>query len=376
MKKILLVFGTRPEAIKMAPVYAELKKLSGLFQTAVCVTAQHRQMLDQVLDFFSIVPDYDLNLMKAGQSLNDVQASVLIALKPVLEEFRPDLVLVHGDTTTTMAASLAAFYEQIPVGHIEAGLRSHDKYAPYPEEINRQVTTRIAEYHFAPTFRAKQNLLDERIAEEQVLVTGNTVVDALFAGLEILKTSESAAIEKLTRLLDTSKRMVLITAHRRENFGDAFENMCQAMLEISYREDVQLVFPVHLNPNVRNTVFRMLEKRPNILLLEPQPYEAFLFLMKRAAIILTDSGGIQEEAPSLGIPVLVMRDNTERPEGVESGVVKLVGTKREVIVKEAMALLDDADYYTSISQKANPFGDGTAAFKIAEFLSYKLTDKA
>jgi len=372
MKKILLVFGTRPEAIKMAPVYAELKKHADWFLTRVCVTAQHREMLDQVLDFFSITPDYDLNLMKAGQSLNQIQAAVLTALKPVLEEFKPDLVLVHGDTTTTMATSLAAFYERIPVGHVEAGLRSFNKYAPYPEEINRQVTTRIAEYHFAPTALSRQNLLNEHIEEKNILVSGNTVIDALFDGLEILKTRNSDAIERLKPLLDPGKKMVLITAHRRENFGDAFEQMCQAMLEISQRPDVLLIFPVHMNPNVRETVYRYLGNQPNIVLIEPQPYEAFLYLMQQATIILTDSGGIQEEAPSLGIPVLVMRDNTERPEGVDAGVVKLVGTRKEAIVTEAFALLDDNAYYASISQKTNPFGDGQAATKIVAYIHQHL----
>jgi len=369
MKKILLVFGTRPEAIKMAPVYAELKKHTVLFDTRVCVTAQHREMLDQVLDFFSIKTDYDLNLMKAGQSLNQIQASVMIALKPILEEFRPDLVLVHGDTTTTMAASLSAFYERIPVGHVEAGLRSFNKYAPYPEEINRQVTTRIASYHFAPTELARQNLLNEHIADAAILVSGNTVIDALFSGLSILNHRHSPAIELIKPLLDTSRKIILITAHRRENFGDAFENMCQAMLAISKRTDVQLVFPVHMNPNVREIVFRLLGNQPNIVLIEPQPYEAFLYLMQQATLILTDSGGIQEEAPSLGIPVLVMRDNTERPEGVDAGVVKLVGTSKEAIIAEAFALLDDNAYYTTISQKANPFGDGFAARKIVDFIA-------
>ena len=352
----------------MAPVYAELKRNTDFFHTAVCVTAQHREMLDQVLDFFNIIPDFDLNLMKAGQSLNQVQSSVLMNLKPVLESYAPDLVLVHGDTTTTMAASMAAFYERIPVGHVEAGLRSFNKFSPYPEEINREITSKLADYHFAPTSWARQNLLNEKIESKKVIVTGNTVVDALFKGLEILKNRDSQAIETLKPLLNEKKQLILITGHRRENFGEGFENISQAILELSQRKDVQIVFPVHLNPKVKEVMHRKLSHSKTVLLLEPQPYEAFLYLMQKAKIILTDSGGIQEEAPSLGKPVLVMRDTTERPEGVSSGVVKLVGTNKNTIVKECTALLDDPTYYASISRIGNPFGDGKASKRIVDFL--------
>ncbi len=366
-KRILLVFGTRPEAIKMVPVITALKHKTNQFIVKVCVTAQHRKMLDQVLDFFSVVPDYDLNLMQANQSLNQITSRVLTEIKPVFEDYKPHCVLVHGDTTTSMASSLAAFYERVPVGHIEAGLRSFNKYSPFPEELNRSITTRIATWHFAPTNWARENLRRELVRDEDILVTGNTVIDALLMGL--LKLNDRSSGYGILEIVNKASRLILVTAHRRENFGAGFESMCAALLQIAALPNVQIVLPVHPNPNVLEVVNRMLAGVSNIVLIEPQPYEEFIRLMQASHIILTDSGGIQEEAPSLGKPVLVMRESTERPEGIDAGVVKLVGTATASIVDEVRKLLTDPDYYSQMTQKPNPFGDGHAAGRIAEYLT-------
>lgn len=383
MKKILSIFGTRPEAIKMAPVIKELEKHPELFASRVCVTAQHRQMLDQVLHLFEIVPDHDLDIMKPGQDLFDITSNVLQGLKGVLEKERPDMVLVHGDTTTTMAASLAAYYLRIPVGHVEAGLRTHNKFAPFPEEINRHITGVIADVHFAPTPWAQDNLLREGVDPATIHVTGNTVIDALLAVVEKVRQPENEA-EILEYLLPrfrnnssllssfSSSRMILVTGHRRENFGSGFENICLALAEIAVEyPDVEIVYPVHLNPNVQEPVKRILGdgKLKNIHLIEPVDYLPFIWLMDRSYLIITDSGGVQEEAPSLGKPVLVMRETTERPEAVEAGTVKLVGTDRDRIVAEARLLLEDSRAYEQMSQAHNPYGDGKAASRIAKVLS-------
>jgi UDP-N-acetylglucosamine 2-epimerase (non-hydrolysing) len=362
MKHILAVFGTRPEAIKMAPVVNALKK-SGTVKVSVCVTAQHRQMLDQVLKLFNIAPDIDLNLMQPKQDLSDITSRVILGMRDVLAIQKPDMVLVHGDTTTTMAASLAAFYAKIPVGHVEAGLRTGDKYAPWPEEMNRKLAGSIADIHFAPTESARQNLLKENIADNTIHVTGNTVIDAL---LDVAERSESAAKQFK---LDDSKKIILVTGHRRENFGAGFENICNALLRLAVRGDVQIVYPVHLNPNVQEPVKRLLGNHPSIQLIEPCDYLPFVYLMKRSHIILTDSGGIQEEAPSLGKPVLVMRDVTERPEAVAAGTVKLVGTDEARIVATATELLDDEKVYNAMAKATNPYGDGKAAARIAKVLA-------
>ncbi len=379
-KKILIVFGTRPEAIKMAPVVKAFQNEKDNFDTRVCVTAQHREMLDQVLRIFEIVPDYDLNIMKAGQDLYDISARVLLEMRPVLREYRPDVVLVHGDTTTSSMAALAAFYEQIPVGHVEAGLRTHNIYSPWPEEINRQITGRIATYHFAPTELAKKNLLNENVKPENIFVTGNTVIDALFFALDKIKGSESLQVElknkiegfgypNIERLDQNERKLILITGHRRENFGEGFVNMCEAMKEIALKNpQFDLVYPVHLNPNVQKPVHEILGNISNIYLIQPLEYLPFLFLMEKSYLVLTDSGGIQEEAPSLGKPVLVMRDTTERPEAVDAGTVKLVGTNYDLIVKEVSRLLDDGAYYKSMAQAHNPYGDGLACERIIEFI--------
>ena len=363
--KVLIVFGTRPEAIKMAPV---VKTLATKLDVSVCVTAQHREMLDQVLDLFEIMPDHDLDIMKPGQDLYDVTSNVLLGMKSVLREEKPDVVLVHGDTTTTMATSLAAFYQQIPVGHVEAGLRTHDIYSPFPEEVNRQITSRIAKYHFAPTEQAKKNLLAEQVAEVDVIVTGNTVIDALLAVVEKSKTVEfsEALLAKLPFLKkNVVSRMVLVTGHRRENFGQGFEEICQALADLStIHSDVQFVYPVHLNPNVCEPVNRILSGVDNVHLIEPQDYLPFVKLMDASTIILTDSGGIQEEAPSLGKPVLVMRNTTERPEAVEAGTVKLVGANRKNIVQAVDTLLTDNEVYKLMARAHNPYGDGDASTKI------------
>lgn len=376
MKSILLVFGTRPEAIKMAPVYEVLNKTPGL-DVRVAVTAQHREMLDQVLSLFEIVPNYDLNLMKPGQGLTEITTSVLSGLKPILEEFSPDLMLVHGDTTTTLSASLAAYYQQIAVGHVEAGLRTGNIYSPWPEEINRKVTSTITQLHFAPTQKAADNLNAEGVNTASVSITGNTVIDALLdvVGRLEVDPDQGAAFDAEFGL-DASKRMILVTGHRRESFGGGFQRICDALAQLAQRDDVQIIYPVHLNPNVKGPVETSLGHRDRVHLIAPQEYLPFVHLMRRADIILTDSGGVQEEAPSLGKPVLVMRDTTERPEAVEAGTVKLVATDTDLIVREASALLDDADAYAAMSHAHNPYGDGLASQRICDaVLSFFETQK-
>lgn len=380
MKTIMLVFGTRPEAIKMAPLVKEFRKYPDTFKTIVCVTGQHREMLDQVLHLFEIVPDYDLNIMKQGQDLYDVTSRVLTGLRDILKEVVPDVVLVHGDTTTSTTAALAAFYQQIPVGHVEAGLRTHNIYSPWPEEMNRQITGRIANYHFCPTSLSKQNLLDEGIQKEKILITGNTVIDALYAVVEKIKTDENLHVELKGVLLSAgynvnrlqnSKKLVLITGHRRENFGDGFINMCKAIKALTEKyPKVDFVYPMHLNPNVRKPIHEIFgeEQQPNMFFIEPLEYLSFVYLMEQSTIVLTDSGGIQEEAPGLGKPVLVMRDTTERPEALEAGTVKLVGTDYEKIISEVSHLMDDMQYYNSMSQATNPYGDGEACKRIVKHL--------
>jgi len=377
-KKIMLVFGTRPEAIKMAPLVKEFLRYPEKFETVVCVTGQHREMLDQVLRIFDIQPDYDLNIMKQGQDLYDVTARVLRGMRNVLRKVLPDVVLVHGDTTTSTAAALAAFYQQIPVGHIEAGLRTHDIYSPWPEEMNRQITSRIATYHFSPTPLSKQNLLAEGIKEEQIVVTGNTVIDALYRVVDHIKKNLKldAELESLlkqagydvTRLKE-GKKLVLITGHRRENFGEGFVHICTAIKDLTKKyPDVDFVYPMHLNPNVRKPIHEVFEDNlsglGNMFFIEPLEYLSFVYLMEKSNIVLTDSGGIQEEAPGLGKPVLVMRDTTERPEALEAGTVKLVGTSYDKIVNEVSALLENQDYYNKMSKAINPYGDGKACGRI------------
>ena len=369
MKKALVVFGTRPEAIKMAPVVMALKQDFG-GDVRVCVTAQHRQMLDQVLSLFGIVPEYDLNLMKPGQDLTDITASILLAMRQVLDDFVPDVVLVHGDTTTTFAASLAAYYKKIPVAHVEAGLRTGNIYSPWPEEMNRKLAGSIAAFHFAPTEISRNNLLCESIAADSIHVTGNTVIDAL---LDVVKKVDSdqvlkAGLEGRFTFLNPEKRLVLITGHRRENFGKGFEGICRALSKLAERSDVELVYPVHLNPNVQEPVRRMLGNRPNVHLIEPLDYLPFVYLMNIAYLIITDSGGIQEEAPSLGKPVLVIRDTTERPEAVAAGTVKLVGTDSDNIYQHAIDLLDSSEAYGEMAFAHNPYGDGRASHRIVEIL--------
>lgn len=379
MKKIMLVFGTRPEAIKMAPLVKEFQKHPEEFQTIVCVTGQHRQMLDQVLQIFDITPDYDLNIMKQGQDLYDVTARVLTGMREVLKEAQPDVVLVHGDTTTSTAAALAAFYQQIPVGHVEAGLRTHNIYSPWPEEMNRQLTGRMAAYNFAPTPLSRQNLLNEGISEEKIEVTGNTVIDALYWVVNKMK-CDSALSELLsTELLkagydvNRNRRLVLITGHRRENFGDGFISMCNAIKTLTEKyPEVDFVYPMHLNPNVRKPIHEVfgedLSNLGNMFFIEPLEYLSFVYLMEKSTIVLTDSGGIQEEAPGLGKPVLVMRDTTERPEALSAGTVKLVGTDFDKIVNEVSALLDNQAHYDAMSQAVNPYGDGLACSRIINIL--------
>ena len=369
MKKALVVFGTRPEAIKMAPVVKQMREhFSG--DVRVCVTAQHRQMLDQVLSLFGIVPKYDLNLMKPGQDLTDITANVLTALRGVLEDFSPDVVLVHGDTTTTFAASLAAYYKKIPVAHVEAGLRTGNPYSPWPEEMNRKLAGAIAAFHFAPTANSRDNLLRESVRAESIFVTGNTVIDAL---LDVVKKIDSdhelkAILEQQFAFLNSGKRIILITGHRRENFGKGFEEICNALARLAARGDVELVYPVHLNPNVQEPVRRLLGAIPNVHLIEPLDYLPFIYLMNRSYLIITDSGGVQEEAPSLGKPVLVIRDTTERPEALEAGTVKLVGTDAKRIVREMNVLLDDTAAYQLMAFAHNPYGDGNAAKRIVDIL--------
>ena len=382
MKKVMLVFGTRPEAIKMAPLIKEFQKYPNEFLTVICVTGQHREMLDQVLNIFEIVPDYDLNIMKQGQDLYDVTARVLTGMRDVLKEAEPDVVFVHGDTTTSMATALATFYQQIPVGHVEAGLRTHNIYSPWPEEMNRQLTGRIATYHFSPTLLSKQNLLNEGIGEDNIVVTGNTVIDALYMVVEKIKTDKKLNSELELALnkagynvnrLQNEKKMVLVTGHRRENFGNGFISMCHAIraLREKYLE-VDFVYPMHLNPNVRSAIHEVfgdnLSGLSNMFFIEPLEYLSFVCLMEKATVVLTDSGGIQEEAPALGKPVLVMRNTTERPEALEAGTAKLVGTNYDRIVNEVSALLDNRDYYDQRSQAVNPYGDGFACRRIVEVL--------
>jgi UDP-N-acetylglucosamine 2-epimerase (non-hydrolysing) len=369
MKTVLIVFGTRPEAIKMAPVVSELRR-SAVLNVRVCVTAQHREMLDQVLRLFDITPDYDLNLMRAGQDLSDITARVISEMRPVLADCRPDLVLVHGDTTTAMAAALAAFYARVPVGHVEAGLRTNDIYSPWPEEMNRRLVGRLATLHFAPTTLSEAALLAEGIAADAIHVTGNTVIDALLDVVARLDTDASLVgeLDERFAFLDRSKPLVLVTGHRRENFGGGFENICMALRELAGRSDINIVYPVHLNPNVQEPVNRLLRDARNVYLIDPLEYLPFTYLMKRAAIVLTDSGGIQEEAPSLGKPVLVMRDNTERPEAVQAGTVRLVGTDAARIVENVTALLDDAALYATMAAAHNPYGDGRASKRIRAVL--------
>ena len=382
MKKIMLVFGTRPEAIKMAPLVKEFQKHSDKFETVVCVTGQHREMLDQVLHIFEITPDYDLNIMKQGQDLYDVTARVLTGMRDVLKEVQPDIVLVHGDTTTSTAAALAAFYQQIPVGHVEAGLRTHNIYSPWPEEMNRQITGRIATYHLSPTPLSKQNLLAEGVKEEQITVTGNTVIDALYMVVEKIKQDKAldAELEGQLKLagydvnrLSEGRRLVLITGHRRENFGDGFINMCTAIKDLTKKyPEVDFVYPMHLNPNVRKPIHEVfgtdLSNLGNMFFIEPLEYLSFVYLMEKSSVVLTDSGGIQEEAPGLGKPVLVMRDTTERPEALEAGTVKLVGTDYNMIVNEVSLLLDDKEAYEKMSKAVNPYGDGKACGRVLKFL--------
>lgn len=367
-KKNLIIFGTRPEAIKMAPLVKEFSKNSK-FITKVCVTAQHREMLDQVLDFFEIKPDYDLNIMKPGQNLYSLTADILTGLKPILEEFQPDFVYVHGDTTTTMAASIASFYSGAKICHVEAGLRTFNKYAPFPEEINRTITGHIADFHFAPTQKSFLNLRNENISESNIVVTGNTVIDALFESIKRVDTLHDPEIENLKTTIDFSKRIVLVTGHRRENHGQGFINICEALKDIAeLTENVQIIYPVHLNPKVQKPVYDILSGINNIKLIAPLAYPAFVWLMNKAELVITDSGGVQEEAPSLGKPVLVMRDTTERPEAVEAGTVILVGTNKDKIVKETLNLLKNSALYKQMSKLHNPYGDGNACKKIVAFI--------
>ena len=378
MKKILLAFGTRPEAIKMAPLVKEFQKRVAQFETIVCVTGQHREMQDQVLTIFYIKPDYDLNIMKQGQDLYDVTARVLIGMRDVLKDVNPDVVLVHGDTTTSMAVALAAFYQQIPVGHVEAGLRTNDIYSPWPEEMNRQITGRIATYDFAPTLLSKKNLLKENVPEDKIIVTGNTVIDALYWVVDKIKNDKALDIELDMELkcagydvgrLSNGKKLVLITGHRRENFGEGFIRMCNAIKTLTEKyPEVDFVYPMHLNPNVRKPIHEVFGKDlsdlDNMFFIEPLEYLVFVSLMEKSSIVLTDSGGIQEEAPGLGKPVLVMRNTTERPEALDAGTVKLVGTDYDKIVGEVSRLLDDETYYNQMSHAVNPYGDGLACERI------------
>jgi len=368
MKKILLIFGTRPEAIKMAPLVKEFQKHPELFETKVCVTAQHREMLDQVLEFFEIIPHYDLDLMKPGQNLYGLTATIIESLKPILEGFEPDYVFVHGDTTTTMAGSIASFYSGAKVCHVEAGLRTNNKLSPFPEEINRQITGRICDYHFAPTEASKKNLLKENISENSILVTGNTVIDALLKSVEKVNENPSQLILDLSQQIG-DKEVVLVTGHRRENHGAGFERICKALKTIAQDDKERLIiYPVHLNPKVQEPVNRILSEVSNVILIDPLAYQDFIWLMNRSKIIITDSGGVQEEAPSLGKPVLVMRDTTERPEAVDAGTVVLVGTNEDLIVLKAFDLLKNENNFIRMSKLHNPYGDGFASKKIVEFI--------
>lgn len=382
MKTIMLVFGTRPEAIKMCPLVKEFQKYPNDFRTIVCVTGQHREMLDQVLQIFDVTPDYDLNIMKQGQDLYDVTSRVLLGMRDVLKQEQPDVVFVHGDTTTSTAAAIAAFYQQIPVAHVEAGLRTHNIYSPWPEEMNRQITSRIATYNYAPTPLSRQNLLQENVCDDTITVTGNTVIDALYMVVDQIKQNqqlgEQLAQNILTAGYDVNrlnhdKKMVLITGHRRENFGDGFINMCTAIKDLTQKyPDVDFIYPMHLNPNVRKPIHEVfgedLNDVGNMFFIEPLEYLNFVYLMEKCTIVLTDSGGIQEEAPGLGKPVLVMRDTTERPEAVDAGTVKLVGTDYQKIVDNVSRLLDDIEYYNTMSKAVNPYGDGKACERIVNKL--------
>jgi len=382
MKTVLLVFGTRPEAIKMAPLVKEFQKYANAFKTIVCVTGQHRQMLDQVLEIFGITPDFDLNIMKLGQDLYDVTSKVLIGMRSVLDAAQPDIVLVHGDTTTSTAAALAAFYKQIPVGHIEAGLRTYNIYSPWPEEMNRQITGRIATFNFAPTKLSSQNLIQENIKENKIVITGNTVIDALYWVLGKIKNNPNL-IKALQTILNSAgynvdrlekgKKLILITGHRRENFGEGFISMCEAIKTLTEKyQDVDFVYPMHLNPNVRKPIYSVfgnnLNGLENMFFIEPLEYMSFIYLMEKSYIVLTDSGGIQEEAPGLGKPVLVMRDTTERPEALQAGTVKLIGTGYDKILDEVSTLLDNDSYYEAMSKAVNPYGDGNASYRIVKHL--------
>ncbi|UOB52346.1 non-hydrolyzing UDP-N-acetylglucosamine 2-epimerase [Acinetobacter junii] len=375
MKKVLLVFGTRPEAIKMAPLALKLKAFDQFFETKVCVTGQHRQMLDQVLDLFNLKPDFDLNLMKPGQTLSDVTSGVLKGLEQVFAEWMPDLLLVHGDTATTFAASLAGYYHKIKIGHVEAGLRTGDLYSPWPEEANRQLTGVLANYHFAPTQSSYQNLINESVNSATVVITGNTVIDALLQ-VKTKVEQEQQLLQKFEQefsFLDKSKKLILVTGHRRENFGQGFLNICTALANLAKKyPDIQIVYPVHLNPNVQQPVNELLANIDNVYLIAPQDYLPFVYLMNRSYLILTDSGGIQEEAPSLGKPVLVMRDTTERPEAVEAGTVRLVGTDVNAIQGAVSELLENTIIYDSMAEAHNPYGDGTACQQIIDFLKVNL----
>jgi len=375
MRKILIVFGTRPEAIKMAPLVKEFEKNDDTFDMKVCVTAQHREMLDQVMELFEITPDYDLNIMKAGQDLYDVTSKVLLGMREVLNEFSPDIVLVHGDTTTTISTTLAAFYQKIPVGHVEAGLRTGDIYSPWPEEANRLLTTQITKYHFAPTLTNKANLLNEHINEHDIIVTGNTVIDSLFMTIDKINDTKELReeievnISSLGYSYNENRRLILVTGHRRENFGDGFLNICTGLKELAQiYKDVDFVYPVHLNPNVQKPVKEILTGIDNVYLISPLEYLPFVYLLNKCYLILTDSGGVQEEAPSLGKPVLVMRDTTERPEALAAGTVLLVGTDKSTIVKSVSKLLEDEITYEKMSYAHNPYGDGTASIKIINYL--------
>lgn len=366
-KRVMVVFGTRPEAIKMAPVVHALREHPDI-QPIVTVTAQHREMLDQVLDIFDIAPDYDLDIMQRGQTLADVTSKILLGMPAVFEQARPDLVLVHGDTSTTLATALAAFYARVPVGHVEAGLRTGNMQAPWPEEANRRLTAPLCTYHFAPTQRSRDNLLAENINASRITVTGNTVIDALLKVNERLHTEAAlkAQMKAQFPFLDPARRLLLVTGHRRENFGEGFERICRALAQLAQRDDIQIVYPVHLNPNVQEPVRRHLSNLGNVHLIEPQEYLPFVYLMQQSFVILTDSGGVQEEAPSLGKPVLVMRDTTERPEAVDAGTVRLVGTDRGKITGQVNALFDDAAHYATMAEAHNPYGDGKASGRIAE----------
>ena len=386
MKKVMLVFGTRPEAIKMAPLVKEFQKQPKRVETVVCVTGQHREMLDQVLKIFDIKPDYDLNIMKQGQDLYDVTARVLTGMRDVLKEVKPDVVLVHGDTTTSTAAALAAFYQQIPVGHVEAGLRTHNIYSPWPEEMNRLLTGRLATYHFSPTPLSRNNLIKESVDDRNIIITGNTVIDALYWVVDKIKNNEELDNELEDILskagydvnrLNNGKKLVLITGHRRENFGDGFINMCTAIKDLTVKyPDLDFVYPMHLNPNVRKPIHEVfgenLSGLKNMFFIEPLEYLSFVYLMEKSSIVLTDSGGIQEEAPGLGKPVLVMRDTTERPEALDAGTVKLVGTDYNKIVNEVSSLIDDKAAYEKMSKAVNPYGDGLACGRIVNALLYRI----